>query len=233
MILYTHAGYIINRRNLEMQNEIQARYTKESGNSCNLSCGSNLDFLKIAPNENILDLGCGRGNETIQAAILTGTEGKVVGLDITQAMIDAAHINAEGIGISNVWFLKGDIENLPFEEATFDAVMSNCVINHALSKQKVYSEIFRVLKPYGRFVISDAVTKKPLPTEVKNDPEAWAQCFGGAITEKEYLKSIISAGFYEVEILNRREYIKNGYDFISLTILASKKQHCTCSECSL
>lgn len=230
-----------------MINEIQSRYTNESSNSCNLSCGSNVDFLKIKPGENILDLGCGRGNETIQAgrmassevkrndqpAMLTGSEGKVVGLDITQAMIDAALLNAEGIGVSNVWFLKGDIESLPFDEASFDAVMSNCVINHAKSKKKVYSEIFRVLKPNGRFVISDAVTKIPLPPEVKNDPEAWAQCYGGAVTEKEYLKSIISAGFYDVEILKRREYVKNGYDFISLTILASKKQRCTCTDCSL
>ena len=146
-------------------------------------------------------------------------------------MIDAAHLNAEGIGVSNIWFIKGDIESLPFDDASFDCVTSNCVINHARSKKKVYSEIFRVLKQNGRFVISDAVTKNSLPTEVKNDLEAWAQCYGGAVTEKEYLKSIISAGFYDVEILKRREYVKNGYDFISLTILASKKQHCNCSEC--
>lgn len=171
-----------------MINKIQARYTKESSNSCNLSCGSNLDFLKIMPGENVLDLGCGRGNETIQAAMQTGPEGKAVGLDITQAMIDTAHSNAEGIGVSNVWFIKGDIENLPFDDAVFDAVMSNCVINHAKSKNKVYSEIFRVLKNGGRFVISDAVTKKPLPPEVKNNPEAWAQCFGGAVTAAPNLR---------------------------------------------
>lgn len=206
-----------------MLNEIQTRYTKESGNSCNLSCGSNLDFLKIVPGESILDLGCGRGNETIQAAMLTGAGGRAVGLDITQAMIDAAHVNAEGIGVSNAWFIQGNIENLPFDEAVFDAVMSNCVINHARSKKKVYNEIFRVLKQGGRFVVSDAVTKTPLPPEVKNDPDAWAQCFGGAVTEKEYLDDIMASGFSNIEILKRREYIKNGYDFISLTIKAVKE----------
>lgn len=205
-----------------MIDKIQARYTKESSCCDNLSCGSNLDHLKIIPGEYILDLGCGRGSETIQAAIQTGPEGKVTGLDITQAMIDAAHLNAKGIGVSNAWFLKGDIENLPFENDTFDAVMSNCVINHAKSKVKVYNEIFRVLKDGGRFVISDAATKNPLPTEVKNDPEAWAQCFGGAVTEDEYLNSIIASGFNNINILKRREYIKNGYDFISLTIIATK-----------
>lgn len=205
-----------------MINEIQARYTKESNSSCHLSCGSNLDFIKIMPKENILDLGCGKGNETIQAAIQTGPEGKAIGLDITQAMIDTSLLNAEGIGVSNVSFIKGNIDSLPFDDGVFDAVMSNCVINHARSKNKVYSEIFRVLKKGGRFVISDAVTKNPLPSEVKNDPEAWAQCFGGAVTENEYLNSIMSSGFNNIDVLKRREYKKNGYDFISLTIMATK-----------
>lgn len=216
-----------------MLNEIQSRYTKESGNCNNLSCGSNLDLLNIVQGENILDLGCGRGNETIQAAMLTGAEGKAVGLDITQAMIDAAHANAEDIGVSNAWFIKGDLENLPFDDSVFDVVISNCVINHAKSKKKVFSEIFRVLKRGGRFVISDAVSKNPLPEEIKNDPEAWAQCFGGAVTEKEYLDSIMSSGFTNIEILKRREYTKNGYDFISLTIRATKQGFGGCFECLL
>lgn len=205
-----------------MLNKIQSRYTRESSSNCNLSCGSNLDFLKITPGESILDLGCGRGSETIQAALLTGHEGKATGLDITQAMIDTALINAKEAGVINASFTLGDIENLPFDNAAFDGVMSNCVINHAKSKEKVYREIFRVLKNGGRFIISDAVTKDTLPPEVKNDPEAWAQCFGGAITEKEYLKGITAAGFSHMDILKRREYVKNGYDFISLTIMARR-----------
>lgn len=206
-----------------MLNEIKTRYTKESSSSCNLSCGSNLDFIKIIPRENILDLGCGKGNETIQAAMQTGPEGKAIGLDITQAMIDTATSNAQNIGVTNVFFTKGDIESLPFDDGVFDAVMSNCVINHARSKNKAYSEIFRVLKNGGRFVISDAVTKNPLPPDVRNDPEAWAQCFGGAVTESEYLSSIMSSGFNNIDVLKRREYVKNGYDFISLTIMALKQ----------
>ena len=206
-----------------MLNEIQSRYTAESSNNCNLSCGSNLDFLKIASGESILDLGCGRGNETIQAALLTGPEGNATGLDITPAMIEAAVANAKESQATNVSFIFGDIENLPFDSVAFDAVMSNCVINHAKNKEKVYREIYRVLKYGGRFIVSDAVTKEALPPEVKNDPEAWAQCFGGAITEKEYLESILSAGFYHIDILKRREYKKNGYDFISLTIMAVKE----------
>lgn len=201
-----------------MLDRIQERYTKESGASCNLSCGNNLDFLNIAPGEVILDLGCGRGNETIQAALRAGDGGKAVGLDITQAMVDAARINAGDSGLSNTEFIKGDIEDLPFMDGMFDAVISNCVINHAKRKDRVYGEIFRVLREGGRFVVSDAVTKYPLPHEVKNDPEAWAQCYGGAVTEEEYLDSIGMSGFRDIQILKRREYLKNGFDFISLTI---------------
>lgn len=216
-------GYFIMDNIINSKIKINERYSKESDGACNLSCGNNLDTLQIRPGESILDLGCGRGEETIKAAMLTGPDGFAVGLDITKAMIDAALNNAERIGIDNAKFIFGDIEDLPYENEFFDAVISNCVINHARSKAKVYSEIFRVLKYGGRFVISDAVTKQPLPQEVKDDPDAIAQCFGGALTEKEYLESIITSGFSNVEILKRREYVKNGYDFISITVMAIKQ----------
>jgi len=205
-----------------MQKVIVKRYTKESAKCSNLSCGSNLGFMDIELGEYVLDLGCGRGSETIEAARLAGQKGKAIGLDITPAMIIQAKAQAAAVGVQNIDFVHGDIESLPFEDMTFHAVMSNCVMNHARSKKAAYKEIHRVLKTGGRFVISDAVTKDPLPDFVKNDPQAWADCFGGAVTEKEYLDSIQDAGFEEVTLLHRREYIKNGYDFISLTILACK-----------
>ncbi len=205
-----------------LHEEIINRYGKESIHSCSLSCGCTLEALEVGKGESILDLGCGRGEDTLEAARLTGGEGIATGLDLTEAMIRLAAVRAESEGIKNAVFVQGDIENLPYQDNTFDGVMSNCVINHAEDKNRVYWEIHRVLKPGGRFVIADAVTKHPLPAEVKNDPEAWAQCFGGAITEEEYLMSILDAGFEKIEILNRREYEKNGYDFISLTIKAVK-----------
>jgi len=205
-----------------MQKVIVKRYTKESAKCSSLSCGSNLGYLDIELGESILDLGCGRGSETIEAARLAGQRGKVVGLDITPAMISQAKAQAMSVGMPDIDFVHGDIENLPFEDSTFHAVISNCVINHARSKKTAYKEIHRVLKNGGRFVISDAVTKEALPDTVKNDPQAWADCYGGAVTEQEYLDSIRDAGFEKVNILNRREYVKNGYDFISLTILAHK-----------
>ncbi|WP_291633165.1 methyltransferase domain-containing protein [Clostridium sp.] len=207
---------------LEIKTKTQKRYTEESKSSCNLSCGSNLDFLHIKKGEIVLDLGCGRGEDTIQASLLTGPKGIVHGLDITEAMINKAKIRAKELGTQNVVFTLGDIDALSYDDESINSVMSSCVINHAKSKVQVYKEIYRVLKPSGKFVISDAVTKYPLPEEVKNDPEAWAECFGGSITEEEYLESIKSAGFENIEILKRREYLKNGYDFISLTILAYK-----------
>jgi arsenite methyltransferase len=206
-----------------MLNEIQARYTEESSKNCNLSCGSNLEYLELVSGETILDLGCGRGRETILAADRVGPGGQAVGLDITQAMIDQAKAQAKLTSKNNIKFVLGDIENLPFEDATFHAVMSNCVINHARSKRRAYTEIQRVLKPGGRFVISDAVTKMPLPESIKNDPQAWAECFGGAVTQEEYLASILDAGFAQVQILHQREYNKNGYDFVSLTIMGHKQ----------
>lgn len=203
---------------------IQKRYTKEAEGCDNLSCGNNIAFLNITPGESILDLGCGGGGDTIEAARLTGPGGVSFGMDITDAMLAKAAAAARSQGLGNVRFIKGEIENLPFADESFHAVMSNCVINHARDKKKVYREIYRVLKSGGRFVISDAVTEKPLPDDVKNDPEAWAQCYGGAITEQEYLDSISSSGFDTIKILNRREYIKNTFDFISLTILAEKNK---------
>jgi len=206
----------------KLHEKIKARYEGESTVDCILSCGSPFQALNIKLGEVILDLGCGRGNETIEAAKLAGPEGMAIGLDITDAMIIQAIATATNEKIKNVAFTQGDIENLPFSNNIFDGVISNCVINHAEDKRRVYREIRRVLKFGGRFVVSDAITKYPLPDKVKNDPETWAQCFGGAITEEEYLENILTAGFVKIEILNRREYIKNGYDFISLTIKAVK-----------
>jgi ubiquinone/menaquinone biosynthesis C-methylase UbiE len=208
-----------------MNDKIIERYTEESSATCNLSCGNNLDILQIKPRESILDLGCGRGEETIKAAKLTGSDGFAVGLDITPSMIHVAKDNAKTMGIENAKFVTGDIENLPFEDEFFDATISNCVINHAKSKETVFSEIFRVLKYGGRFVISDAVTKIALPQKIKDDPEAIAQCFGGALTESEYIDIISSAGFSNIKIVKRREYVKNGYDFISITVIAIKQKN--------
>ncbi len=207
---------------LQINDSITARYADESKENCSLGCGNNFDYLALKQGERLLDLGCGSGHETIDAAVLLGNEGEAVGLDLTPEMIDIARQNALQKGITNVSFIHASIDELPFEEHSFDAVISNCVINHAKDKNQVYREIFRVLKGGGRFVISDAVSKEVLPDHIKNDPAQWAACFGGAITEEEYLRCIQDAGFNDIRIANRREYLKNGYEFASLTIQAVK-----------
>lgn len=205
-----------------LHEKIVSRYEEESSLNCSLGCGNTLEELDIKQGEYILDLGCGRGTDTIFAAKAAGKGGAAVGLDITEGMIAIATENAAKENVNNALFVKGEIENLPFPDEYFNCVTSNCVINHAKDKVQVYREIFRVLKPGGRFVVADAVSKESLPAEVKNDPEAWAQCFGGAVTEKEYFDSIILAGFQYIDILNTREYEKNGYGFTSLNIKAVK-----------
>lgn len=207
---------------ISAKHNIKNRYQTESTSCSILSCGSTIDELKIQPGEIVLDLGCGRGGDTLEAARQTGSDGIAFGLDLTEAMITEAKESARLMAAENARFVVGDIEDLPFKNEFFHGVTSNCVINHASDKSLVFREICRVLRPDGRFVIADAVTSEPLPQEIKDDPEAWAQCFGGAVTEQEYLTAIRNAGFKQVDILNRREYVKNGFDFISLTIKAVK-----------
>lgn len=203
----------------------ESHYRKLSDVDSNLSCGNNLDLISLKPGDRVLDLGCGNGTETLQVAKLVGVTGWAVGLDLTTEMIQQAMKAAERAKIGNVHFAIGDIEQLPFGNESFTLVISNCVINHARNKNKVYREIFRVLQPGGRFMVSDAVSKRPLPDYIKEDALAWASCFGGAVTEREYLHIIRRAGFNELEIPKRREYVKNGFEFISLTIRATKRRH--------
>lgn len=201
--------------------EITKRYSNLSANS-NLSCGGNLSYLALRPGEKVLDLGCGRGTETIQAAELISPSGFAWGIDLTPVMINAAKDQAREAGVENVEFLLSSIEQIPFATGSIDALISNCAINHVADKLSVYSEIYRVLSPGGRFVISDIMTNKSLPLEIKEDSEAIAACFGGAITVKEYEKLLGSAGFQEIEIFKERHYSKNGYDMMSRTFKGKK-----------
>lgn len=188
----------------------------------NLSCGNNMGFAKLKAGEMVLDLGCGSGRESIEAAKIVGPLGRVTGVDLTTEMVIKAHERAFNDKVSNVHFITANIEQLPLPKESYNAIISNCVINHSPNKLKVFGEIYRVLKSGGRFIISDAVTKYTLPPEVKNDPQAWADCYGGAIMEAEYLAIVKQSGFQRIEILNKREYLKNGFEFASLTLLGFK-----------
>lgn len=201
--------------------EIVKRYTAEDDRS-NLSCGGNIAFLSLEPGEKVLDLGCGRGTETIEAARLVQPNGAAWGLDLTPKMIDTARAKALAAGVGNVEFVLGSMQAIPLPDAYLDAVISNCAINHVEDKTAVYREIYRVLKPGGRFIVSDIMTEEPLPQEVREDPEAVADCFGGAVTIREYEEALSLAGFESTQVFKERRYFKNNYEMISRTFSGHK-----------
>ncbi|MEA4900771.1 methyltransferase domain-containing protein [Desulfitobacterium sp.] len=202
--------------------EIVKRYTEEDKDA-NLSCGGNIQYLNLKEGEKVLDLGCGRGGETIEAAKRVGPKGFAWGLDLTPRMIDLAKERAQKERVKNAKFIMASMDQIPFEHDCLDAVLSNCAINHVEDKAAVYREIHRVLKQGGRFIVSDIMTEKPLPREIREDPEAIAECFGGAITVQEYGEALSNAGFTKIEVFKERRYLKNGYEMISRTFQGYKE----------
>jgi ubiquinone/menaquinone biosynthesis C-methylase UbiE len=209
---------------MDIKEAVKQRYADEACCDDNLSCGGqNVYMVDLKAGQWLLDIGCGRGSDVLKAAALVGEQGKAVGVDLSPDMIKAAATTAEQQGVSNVEFYQGDVEALPLPDSVFDAVISDCAINHALDKKRAYAEIFRVLKPQGVMVVSDVVALETLPQEIKDDPAAWADCFGGAISEEDYIDAVKTAGFAEIDMLKRREYIKNGYKMASITLKAVKE----------
>ena len=209
---------------MDKGSHIIKRYSQEKPDE-NLSCASNVEHARLEPGQCVLDIGCGLGKEVIKFAQQVGPSGMAFGIDITSNLIKEAQKNVQKKNIDNVQFGYADMENLTFQDNMFDKIFSNCVINHASDKLKVFQEIFRVLKAGGEIVISDAVSQEPLPAEVKNDPEAWAQCFGGAVTYLEYQQILLKIGFTNIKVLKKRDYLKEGYSFSSITFTAVKNNH--------
>ena len=165
-----------------------------------LGCGLPTQFAKIKKGDVIIDLGSGAGNDAFVARHETGETGKVLGIDFTEAMIEKARSNAEKLGFNNVEFRFGDIEKMPVTSNYADVIVSNCVLNLVPDKQKVFNEIFRVLKSGGHFSISDIVLEGELPAEIKEAAEMYAGCVSGAIQKNEYLNLIIETGFKNMVI---------------------------------
>jgi len=166
-----------------------------------LGCGNPTAFAELKAGDVVLDLGSGAGFDSFLAAKKVGSSGKVIGVDMTQTMLEKAQINALQYGYSNVEFHLGDIESLPVENRSVDVIINNCVINLAPDKEKVFMEAFRVLKSGGRMYISDMVLLAELPEDLKNDQDLWAGCVAGAILKEEYLSLLKKTGF-SVEILD-------------------------------
>jgi len=171
-----------------------------------LGCGNPVALASLKEGETVLDLGSGGGIDVFLAAKKVGKAGKVIGVDMTQEMLNRAKASALEHGYINVEFRSGEIENLPVETGTVDVIISNCVINLAPDKLKVFQEAYRVLKPDGRLMVSDLVTEGTLPEDVKNSFDAWAGCIAGALEKSDYLKKISEAGFKNVKIVSQKSY---------------------------
>ncbi|UCD22466.1 MAG: arsenite methyltransferase [Chloroflexota bacterium] len=193
-----------------------------------LGCGNPTATADLKVGEVVLDLGSGAGVDVFLAANKVGPNGKAIGVDMTKEMIDKANRIAVNHGYQNVDFRLGEMENLPVEDESVDAIISNCVVNLSPDKSKVFQEAYRALRPGGRLTVSDIVSEEQLPDEIRTDSNAWACCIGGALEQREYLEKIKGAGFEDVKVVSSREfYIDNQANqtkekLLSITVKAYK-----------
>ena len=176
------------------------------GANLGLGCGNPLALAGVRTGEAVVDLGSGAGIDAILAARSVGPAGRVIGVDMTDAMLDKARANVAAVGLANVEFRKGYIEALPLDDASADVLISNCVINLSPDKPAVFAEAFRVLRPGGRLAVSDLVLARELPPQVRNQVEAYVGCVAGAMLRDDYLAAIRAAGFATVEVVAESSY---------------------------
>lgn len=171
-----------------------------------LGCGNPTALIDLRPGETVLDLGSGGGIDVLLSARRVGPTGKAYGLDMTDDMLVLARENQRQAGATNVEFLKGEIENIPLPDSSVDVVISNCVINLSADKSSVLREAFRVLRPGGRFAVSDVVTRGPVPDAVRQSMLLWVGCIAGAMEETEYRSKLQAVGFVDVDLEPTRTY---------------------------
>ena len=191
------------------------------GSNLGLGCGNPVAIASLKPGETVLDLGSGAGFDAFLASAKVGLTGKVIGVDMTEAMIEKAKENARKGGYANVEFRQGDIEALPVKDNTVDVIISNCVINLVPDKTKVFKEAYRVLKSGGRLMISDVVLTKPLPEAIKQDKELLVGCVSGAILKPEYLALLKQTGFKDIKVQKETPGFLKDYS-VSMTFSAYK-----------
>ncbi len=233
----------------EVYNIMSDDYTKLEGYNADadlgLGCGLPTEFAQIKEGDTVIDLGSGAGNDCFVARKATGANGKVIGIDFTEAMINKARENAEKVGFNNVEFRMGDIEKMPVTANVADVVVSNCVLNLVPNKDNVFREIFRVLKPGGHFSISDVVLVGNLPDKLRNVAEMYAGCISGAIQKEHYMALIKANGFSDITIQKEKAIIipddilnqylsaeevaafkNSGLGIFSITVFAQKPVAC-------
>ncbi len=171
-----------------------------------LGCGNPTALAQLHPGETVLDLGSGGGIDVLLSARRVGPTGRAIGLDMTDEMLALAHKNQEAAGVTNVEFVKGTMESMPLPDASVDVIISNCVINLSADKRLVMQEAFRVLKPGGRFAVSDIVHRSEMPARARANADLWCGCVSGALSHAEYAALLSEAGFSAIDIEPTREY---------------------------
>jgi arsenite methyltransferase len=184
----------------------ERRTLPEEAVRASLGCGNPTALIDLRPGEVVLDLGSGGGIDVLLSARRVGPTGKAYGLDMTDDMLALARENQRKAGVGNVEFLKGEIEQIPLPDRSVDVIISNCVINLSADKDRVLAEAFRVLRPGGRFAVSDVVVRGEVPAEIRRSVELWIGCVAGALQESEYQDKLARAGFTDIEIETWRVY---------------------------
>jgi arsenite methyltransferase len=198
-----------------LYDEAEKASLPEKAVTASLGCGNPTALAKLQPGEIVLDLGSGGGIDVILSAKRVGPTGKAYGLDMTDEMLALARENQKKAGIENVEFLKGAIENIPLPDNSVDVIISNCVINLSGDKDRVLREAFRVLKPGGRFAVSDVVVRGEVPANIRKSMELWVGCIAGALEENEYREKLGRAGFASVDVEPTRVYkIEEASEFL-------------------
>jgi SAM-dependent methyltransferase len=190
----------------DLYDNSQTGILPEDAVKASLGCGNPTALAQLNPGETVLDLGSGGGIDVLLSARRVGSTGKAYGLDMTDDMLALARENQKKAGIANVEFLKGEIENIPLPDHSVDVIISNCVINLSADKDRVLQEAFRVLKPGGRFAVSDVVVRGEVPAEIRRNMLLWVGCIAGALSDDEYVLKLSSAGFENIEIEPTRVY---------------------------
>ncbi len=184
--------------------------------AASLGCGNPTALAELRPGEVVLDLGSGGGIDVLLSARRVGPTGKAYGLDMTDEMLALARENQKKAGLDNVEFLKGEIESIPLPDEAVDVIISNCVINLSADKDRVLAEAFRVLKPGGRFAVSDVVVRGEVPPAIRRSVELWIGCVAGALEEREYRLKLAKAGFEAVDVEPTRIYrVEDAREFLA------------------